>query len=459
MTKLEELRTRTGDLQTKIDALEIDVKEAKGEELDKKIAECRTLIDEQTKIDEQIKTLEEMELRKKNFTEKIDDEQRAKMPKGELKVLEALEDRQKLSFGQFLQCVALVGMPDGERAIDRINNMRNVGKGQATKLLRAYNEKETRAASGMSEAVPSDGGFLVGTDFSKELIKKMHDTSILAQRCRRVSISSNSNGIKIPGIDEQSRATGSRWGGVRGYWLNDADSKTASKPKFREIELRLEKLAALAYSTDELIQDASVLETIIREAMTEELAFLVDDAIYRGTGVGQPRGIIGHPATVVVAKEGAQAVDTVVSQNVINMYSRLWARSRPNAIWLANQDTLPQLMTMSIAVGTGGVPVWLPANGLSGRPNDTLMGLPILYPEYCSTLGDLGDIMLVDLSQYILADKAGIQSAASMHVRFIYDEMVYRFVYRVDGQPLWNTALTPFKGTKTQSPYITLEAR
>lgn len=449
---LEELRNRSGDLQTQLDAIQIKLNAEKDKDESAKImAEARTLLDEQKGIDEQIELQLQMEKRKEGFELA---EERAEIKKESLKVIATPEEKRELSFGEYLQCVALAGSPEGE-----FKDIRNIGgKRQAVKQLRAYIEKETRA-TGLSESIPSDGGFLVGTDFSKELITKAHDASVLAGRVRQVRISSGSNGIAIPGIDEQSRATGSRWGGVQGYWLDEAAAKTKSKPKFRKIELKLNKLAALAYTTDELLQDASVLEAIIFQAMVEEIAFLVDDAIFRGTGAGQPLGFLGHAGTVSVAKEGGQAADTIVFPNIVKMFSRLWPRSHGNAIFLANIDILPQLMQMSVVVGTAGVPVWLPANSLAGQPYQTLMGKPLIFIEQCSTLGDLGDIVLADLSQYILADKGGVQKAASMHVQFIYDEMVFRFVYRVDGQPIWNAPLTPFKGTNTQSPFVTLDAR
>ena len=39
------------------------------------------------------------------------------------------------------------------------------------------------------------------------------------------------------------------------------------------------------------------------------------------------------------------------------------------------------------------------------------------------------------------------------------DESVFRLVYRCDGQPLWSAALTPFKGSNTLSPFVTLAER
>ena len=79
--------------------------------------------------------------------------------------------------------------------------------------------------------------------------------------------------------------------------------------------------------------------------------------------------------------------------------------------------------------------------------------------EYCQTLGTTGDIILADFSQYLMIDKGGLQSASSIHVRFVYDETAFRFVYRVDGQPAWNAALTPYKGTNKLSPFVVLASR
>lgn len=318
------------------------------------------------------------------------------------------------------------------------------------------------AATGLNETVPSDGGFLVQQDFAQELLQDVMNTGLIAPMCRRVTISGNANSMKINGVDETSRATGSRHGGIRGYWADEAEEKTASKPKFRKIELNLHKMVGLCYATDELLGDAAALESVIRQGFASEFGFMIDDAIISGTGAGQPLGILNSGALVTVAKEAQQADDTVVAENVINMYARLFAASRPNAVWLINQAIEPQLMKMSIAIGTGGQLIYMPPGGLSSSPYGQLLGRPVMAIEQCQALGDLGDIILADFRDgYILAEKGGIESAMSIHVRFIYDESVFRFVLRIDGQPVRATPLTPYKGgaTATQSHFITLAAR
>ena len=312
----------------------------------------------------------------------------------------------------------------------------------------------TRAASGLNETTPSDGGFLVQQDFVTELLKRTYETGILASKVKKIPISTNANGMKINAIDEDSRANGSRWGGVQTYWEGEADELTASKPKFRQMELSLKKLTGLCYATDELLQDAAALEAVIRQAFAEEFGFKIDDAILSGSGEGEPLGILNSGAIVTVAKEASQT-DTITVENLIKMWNRLWSRSRANAVWYINQELEPYLYTLKI----GDKPVYIPAGGLSEKPYGTLFGRPVVPIEQCSAAGEVGDIILADIGQYLLIDKGGIKSASSIHVRFLYDENVFRFIYRVDGKPIWTKPLTPYKGSATVSPFVTLAKR
>ena len=318
---------------------------------------------------------------------------------------------------------------------------------------------ETRAAQGLNESAPAAGGFLVQEDFAQELWKRTYETGVLASKCKRVPISSASNRLKMNYLDETSRATGSRYGGIRVYRENEADSTTASKPKFGQINLALEKMMGLCYATDELLEDVSAMESVIGDAFAEEFGFALDNEIIRGTGSGQCLGIMNADCKVAVTIETNQAADTIVTENIVKMYSRLYGKSRPKAEWYINQDCEPQLFTMSLAVGTGGIPVYMPANGLSGSPYGTLMGRPVIPLEQADTVGDEGDIIFADFSQYLLIEKGGVDAASSIHVRFLYGENTFRFTVRNNGQPLWHSALTPFQSTTTLSPFVTLAAR
>ena len=354
-----------------------------------------------------------------------------------------IRDKDKFnSFGAQMAAVVNAGSPGGH--VDP--RLRNI---------------QAAAAGGLGETTPSDGGFLVQQDYSAELLQQVFETGILASRCRKIQISANANGIKIPGVDETSRAS-TRAGGIIAYWKDEAALKVASKPSFRQIELSLKKLIGLCYATDELLSDVTALESFIRSAFISEFGFQIDDAIINGTGAASPLGILNAGCLVSVAKETGQTAATILAENVMKMRSRLFASSRMNSVWLINQNVEPQLHQMALSVGTGGIPVYMPAGGLSTNPYDTLYGRPVIPIEQCATLGTVGDIVLADFQNgYVLAEKGGIQTDMSIHVQFLYDETAFRFVLRVDGQPVRATELTPYKGgsSDTQSHFIALATR
>lgn len=315
------------------------------------------------------------------------------------------------------------------------------------------------AATGMSQGVGSDGGFLVPPQFSTAIwdgLNKGIDT--LLGRTDQYTVEGES--ITFNANAETSRATGSRYGGVRGYWFAEAAQMTSSKPTFRQVKLEPQQLGVLVYLTDKLMKNSSIaLEQYVTRAATEEINFLVSDAIINGTGAGQPLGIVGHAATVSVAAESGQAAATIVKANIDKMWARCHARARNNAVWFINQDIEPQLENLAMAVGTGGVPVYLPPGGIADTPNARLKGRPVIPIEYCATLGTVGDIILADLSAYTTGTMGGVESAMSMHLRFDYNETALRFIFAVDGRPWLASALTPFKGTNPLSPIVTLATR
>jgi len=318
---------------------------------------------------------------------------------------------------------------------------------------------EVRAASGLNEATPSEGGFLVQQDFTAELLKNTYDTNEIPRRCRRIPISGPSNSFSMNIVDETSRATGSRWGGIAVYRTVEGVATTASKPKFARLDMKLEKLFGLCYATDENLQDATQLGAIVSQGFTEEMGFKLSDEIVRGDGAGKCLGILNAPALVTIAKETGQAADTIVTENILKMWK---CRKGRNLVWLYNQELEDQLNTLTLAIGTGGTEMKLFQEPTGSNPFGTIKGVPAIPSEVASGAGDVGDIILADLSQYLIIDKGGIQAAESIHIMFLTDESTFRFIYRVNGQPMAKSKITPYKRTDTNfyvSPFVTLAAR
>lgn len=328
--------------------------------------------------------------------------------------------------------------------------------------------------SGAGQAIGSEGGFLVPPEFSTQIWDGMNQApDNLLSRTDNYTVTGES--LTFNANAETSRATGSRWGGVRGYWISEADQITSSKPKLRQVKIEPKQLAVLCYATDKLLRNGgpAVSQWLTRAAI-DEIVFMSNDALINGTGAGQPLGLLnavtadtalGTPGTTVVGgviaqyKEAGQAADTVVGMNIARMWARLHARSRANAVWLINQEIEPQLDTMTLVAGTVGWPMYMPPGGLADSPYGRLKGRPVIPTEFNAALGDRGDIILADLSAYVTGTRGGVDTALSMHLRFDYAETVFRFMYEIDGQPWMASPVTPYKGALTLAPYVTLVAR
>jgi HK97 family phage major capsid protein len=312
------------------------------------------------------------------------------------------------------------------------------------------------AATGMGTAVPSDGGFAVPSEVAAGIERDLFAGGELLSRVDARTISGDAIAYNV--VDETSRAS-TRNGGVLGYWVDQGTAATASQPKLARIEMKLRKVGALGYMTDELVADAAGLGGELQSMFTDELIFQVEDAIFEGTGQQQPLGFTNTacPCLVSVAKESGQSAATINTTNLSKMWARLPARSQANAVWLVNVDTQPQLDFLSIPAAAGALEPRFVNYGPDGILR--IKGRQVIPVEYAASLGTVNDICLVDLSKYRLIRKGGVEQASSIHVRFTQGEQTFRAFYRCDGQPVPRSALTPFKGSNTLSPFVVLATR
>jgi len=312
-----------------------------------------------------------------------------------------------------------------------------------------------RIQNGMSEGVGEDGGIIVPPEFRDGIMKVVEGEESLLSRCDGSTTARNS--VMHP-KDETTP-----WGtsGIVAYWEGEAQAAAASKAKFQGDTLRLNKLFARVDVTDELLEDAPQLDNYLRVKAPEVMTSVINLAIIQGNGVGKPMGFMKSPALVTISKETSQPADTVHHRNIVKMWSRMYAPCRARSVWLINQDVEPQFHLMSFRDGTSTpVPAYLPPGGLSATPYGTLLGRPVIPVQGMETLGDLGDIALVDLSKYRALTKAGgVRAETSIHLKFDTDETVFRFIFRLAGQPWWSAPISPRDGSNTLSPFITLESR
>lgn len=325
-------------------------------------------------------------------------------------------------------------------------------------------EQLASASTYGNEGTGADGGFAVPPDFRTTIMEKVMGEDSLLSRCDQVTCTGNT--FTCP-KDETTPWQSS--GGILSYWDGEGAAATQSKPSLESVTVKLNKLRVLVPMTEEIIDDASAMDSYLRKKAPQKINFAVNLALLQGTGVGQPLGLLNSPALVTVSKETSQVADTIIGNNIIKMYARMPAPNLPNSVWVINQDILPQLLKLSVpgtdndgnAVTGWGALVYIPPGGLSGSPFGTLFGRPVIASQACETLGDKGDIFFVDFSAYLALIKSGTNPRVetSMHLWFDQDLMAFKFVLRIGGLPWWSTSYAARDGSATYSPYITLEAR
>lgn len=328
-------------------------------------------------------------------------------------------------------------------------------------VLRDERLSRIESAFGANTESGEEGGFLILPQVSTKFLERAFAILPILDQTDKLVMTGNS--IDINGaVDHDKNDVTTRYGGIIAYWVAEAGEITRSQLKFKQRTLKLNKLAALAYATEEELSDVANFGS----RLTNKMAFAIGDtlveAIMFGNGVGKPLGAFHSSGPrISTAKETNQAPDTFVFENLVNMVANLWTGGGGNPMWYYNKELIPQLSTMFVAAGTGGVPVYLPANSVAGPPHSTLWGRAAHETDHCEALGDLGDILIADYSQYLMGMKGTVQSAMSIHLRFNFDETAFRATFRVGGMPAWGESLKPRKGasTKRESPFVTLAAR
>lgn len=297
----------------------------------------------------------------------------------------------------------------------------------------------------------TDEGYMVPPEFRAQIWELVFAEDDLLGRVDMEP--TNSNSVEL--ITDTSTPWGAT--GIQAKWRNEDTQMTETKLTTDPRQVRLHELYAFATASDAMLEDAPRLQDRLLRKAPLAIRWKANDAIIYGTGVGQPLGYFNSGALVSVAKEGSQVADTIVTENVAKMYSRLLPGGISRALWIANSDTLPQLMVMTIS----NQPIWTPPNaGLANAPGGLLLGRPVLLSEHAKTVGDKGDIQLIDPMGYYAANKrSGIKFDSSMHLYFDFGMQAFRWTFRIGGQPYLSAPVSPANGSSTKSHFVTLDER
>lgn len=301
------------------------------------------------------------------------------------------------------------------------------------------------------------GAFLLAPAFAPDLLSVQAEVDPTAGLTRPIPMQSDRIVLNAR-VDKNHASSVS--GGLTVSRTPQTVAASQSRMEFENVELVVHDLCGVGIATNRILQTSPIsFMALLQSGFRDEFASKMLDEKLNGTGVSEFQGIIGADATITVAKETGQAADSIVFENVNNMRARQWRYGQ--SIWMANHDTLPQVTTLTMPIGTGGqhIPIYAPGND-EAAPQGRLLGRPIFFTEFCRKLGDKGDIINAVWSEYLVGTLGGgIEESSSIHVRFLNREQVFMFVVANDGKPWWRSALDPKYSDVTLSPFVTLAAR
>lgn len=351
------------------------------------------------------------------------------------------------SWGEFLQAVYMAGHPSVKSPADpRLQFFKDKDE-EAVMSVKSLDKKD------MAEAVGASGGFLVPVEQQNTLYNVMGESSIVRGRATRIPMARRQ--ILLPVLDQTGTTQGvPHWfGGLQFYWAEEAAEKTESDAKFRQVALVAHKLIGYTRASDELVDDSAIsLDAFLSGPLgfAGGVTWMEDFTFLRGTGAGQPQGVITAPATLVVPRQAQNAVGWI---DLVNMFEDLLPSS--SAAWFISQSVISNLMTMQDPSGQYMWPTLFQGGASTGRPT-SLLGLSVQFTEKLPRIGTQGDVLLADWRYYLIGDRQATTVESTKYDRWKFDQTSWRVVHRVDGRPWLSAPLTYEDGVTQVSPFVVL---
>lgn len=361
-----------------------------------------------------------------------------------------------------MSTTAVRGALEGNRYVDLFGNAPSLVKtpfASLAEMIRTAwhnpHDERLRATNMMTEDGPAEGGgYLVAHPLSSSLLDRSLEREQIRPRCSNVPMTSAS--VTAPCFDFTDD-TGARRSGLQLRWTREAAQQTDQDAQTSALNLIATKGAIYVRVTSELAEDVPAFDRRLEQAMLAAVAAGLDTAFVHGTGLGMPLGILSAPALITVPKESGQNTPTITENNLAAMCGRLTPSSWSNAVWLASPTTVPQLFKLSQATGpNAGVRTAIISETDSGL---RIFGKQVVISDACSTLGSAGDVILCDLSRYLIGLRRDVRLESSIAPNWSTDEVAIRLTLRLNGMPDVGAPTKLRDGASTVSPFVTLETR
>lgn len=252
---------------------------------------------------------------------------------------------------------------------------------------------EATETKSLAVAANANGGYLVPPEHSAEILKLLTEMSPLRQYADVQTVTTPE--ITFPTL----------LSGVNAFWTEEGADMTESEPTFGQVKIANHELSSFYIATNKVLEDnAYDLEGVMNREIASGFAKVEGLAFVKGTGTGQPRGLmtatgIAEVKTGVAANfPAANPMDVLIAmQHAIPSFH---ARS---AVWLMNRSTLSLIRRFKDAQGQ--YLVTDPKDGGVLR----LLGNPIVeMPDMDNVGAGAAPIMFGDMSGYRIFDRVDL---------------------------------------------------
>jgi HK97 family phage major capsid protein len=293
--------------------------------------------------------------------------------------------------------------------------------------------------------IGSAGGVMVPTMFSGTLLAVDPQAAIFRPRAVVIPGGETPDAEYVLPALNQGAGKGV-YAGVTGAWLAEGGVKPETDGSLRDVRYKPKEYAAFITVTDTLLRNWAASQATIEKLLRLHLAAAEDVAFLTGNGKGRPLGVLASPALIKVNRALANKVSYA---DLVAMEAAL--DDDAGAVWIVNRKVTPELRKME---DTEGHLIWQ-VSARDGTP-PTLLGRPVITNVRSPALGALGDVLLADLSDYVIKDGVGPLLSASSHAKFEQNKTVIKAYLTTDGGP-WLDAPIRQEDGNDYSPFVALD--
>jgi HK97 family phage major capsid protein len=302
----------------------------------------------------------------------------------------------------------------------------------------------------MTQSNPLQSGLAVPPEYENMIRALDPSEAIVRPRATVIAGSGASPDatFKITAFNQGTGGNQSVYGGVTmSFVAENATRPNAGDIKLQEISLEPQPLVGYMDISKQLLENSSAIGIFAEKQLKLAGISVEERSFIGGSGIGAPTGLLNHPCAAVAART---TVGQITYDDILNMVSKSYGNSN-GYVWIASRTAQP---TLSKLKDTAGNLIWSFNGAITGAP-PTLYGIPVFFSERLPAVGTSGDLILADLSKYIIRDGSSPRLFLDPYTRAINNFTRLYVSWNVDAKP-WLTAPITCEDGVARSPFVNL---